>query len=161
MLRSMFRECKVITRFIPNYGHITPKVNILQCKATYRTIHEGSDGSAYTPPNLSEIPRRWPVMKNMALQEEIKEYLDWKMQGPWQEMTREEKVASFYLAYGLWGPRAGVRKEANLGKDTEINITYFIFRVLFNVTLLGALGVSYINWKYDKEREKEMEDNQL
>ncbi|SMN18056.1 similar to Saccharomyces cerevisiae YGL226W MTC3 Protein of unknown function [Maudiozyma saulgeensis] len=141
--RSMFVRCAG-----------TPKVNnflqVFHSKVSYSSVHEGIDGTIYSPPSLVDIPKRWSPMKNMALQDEIKEYLDWKMQGSWTEMAREEQIASFYLAYGSWGPRSNNNVD---GKNTEINVTYFIFRVLFNVTLLGALGVSYINWKHDKDMD--------
>lgn len=93
-------------------------------------------------------------MKNAELQEEIKEYLDWKMMGPWQEMTKDEMTSAYYIAYGAWGPRAKAEKGKTAQSTQQVNVSYFIFRVLFNVTLLGALGVAYINWKHDKKHQK-------
>lgn len=118
-----------------------------------RVVSTGS-AAIYTPPSLANIPARWPVMKNAELQEEIKEYLDWKMMGPWQEMTKDEMTSAYYIAYGAWGPRAKAGKGKTAQPTQQVNVSYFIFRVLFNVTLLGALGVAYINWKHDKEHQK-------
>lgn len=117
-----------------------------------------STGTAaiYTPPSLKDIPRRWPIMKNVELQEEIKEYLDWKMQGPWNKLTKDEQVSAFYIAYGEWGPRG---KTAKGQPAQQVSVSYFIFRVMFNVTLLSALGVAYINWKRDKEHAAESEES--
>ncbi|KAG0659330.1 hypothetical protein C6P45_001872 [Maudiozyma exigua] len=100
----------------------------------------------YSPPSLTRIPERWTSMKNTDLQEEIKEYLDWKMMSPWKDMSHDEQIASYYLAYGSWGPRS----DSTTKDKSEINVTYFIFRVMFNIVMISALGVSYVNWREDK-----------
>lgn len=115
-------------------------------KSLYTTTQQTDPETLYIPPNLSGIPQRWTAMKNTDLQEEIKEYLDWKMASPWKQMSQNEQIASYYLAYGRWGPRSN-----STSKDgPDINVTYFIFRVMFNVVMISALGVSYINWRKDK-----------
>lgn len=107
-----------------------------------RGIHKG----VYVPPSLVDLPKRWAVMRNTELQEEIKEYLDWQMEGPWGSMTKEEQAGAYHIAYGQWGPRI-----QNKTEQKDVNVSYFIFRVLFNITLISALGVSYVNWKHDKD----------
>ena len=68
------------------------------------------------------------------------------MASPWKQMSQNEQIARYYLAYGRWGPRSN-----STSKDgPDINVTYFIFRVMFNVVMISALGVSYINWRKDK-----------
>ena len=114
-------------------------------KTMYSTSGTDTD-ILYSPPSLVRISERWTSMKNTDLQEEIKEYLDWKMMIPWKEMSHDEQIASYYLAYGSWGPRSDSATE----DKSEINVTYFIFRAMFNIVMISALGVSYINWRKDK-----------
>ena len=114
-------------------------------KSLHTTAQAHSD-TLYTPPDLSGIPQRWTAMKNTDLQEEIKEYLYWKMMSPWEQMSQNEQIASYYLAYGTWGPRS----DSSQKDKSDINVTYFIFRVMFNIVMISALGVSYVNWRKDR-----------
>ncbi|CAR31062.1 hypothetical protein ZYGR_0P03680 [Zygosaccharomyces rouxii] len=100
---------------------------------------------SYTPPSMVDLPSRWSTM-NPQLQEEITEYLTWKMEDSWKLMTVDELKASYYISYGQWGPRGKT--------DIQLTPTMLIWKGLFSTLLFTALGVSLINLKRDKHMDK-------
>ena len=102
---------------------------------------------AYVPPSLSKLNERWQIM-DKQLQDEIIEYLEWKMEDPdWKNMTSDEIKSIYYISYGSWGPRK---------QRIQNNTVYIIFRFIFNLTLLASLGVAYKNWSNDRRTQKEL-----
>ncbi|GAV54634.1 hypothetical protein ZYGR_0AN01020 [Zygosaccharomyces rouxii] len=97
---------------------------------------------SYTPPSMVDLPSRWLTM-SPQLQEEITEYLVWKMEDSWKLMTVDEIKASYYISYGTWGPR--------VKSGIQLTPMLLIWKGLFSTLLFTALGVSLINLKRDKQ----------
>lgn len=98
---------------------------------------------SYTPPSMVDLPSRWSAM-NPQLQEEITEYLVWKMEDPWKSMNIDERRAIYYISYGNCGPR---------GSNSGVQLTpmMLIWKGLFSTLLFTALGISLVNLKKDKQ----------
>lgn len=108
---------------------------------------------SYVPPNMADLSSRWPAMDPL-LQEEIIEYLTWKMEGSWRQMSNTELRACYYISYGQWGPRGD--------SGEQLSPMLLIWKGLFSTTLFAALGLSLFNLKRDKQTEqalKELEQN--
>ncbi|AQZ12624.1 MTC3 (YGL226W) [Zygosaccharomyces parabailii] len=100
---------------------------------------------SYAPPSMVDLPSRWPTMDHQ-LREEIIEYLTWKMEDSWRNLSNTELKACYYISYGPWGPR---------GKSTEqLTPMLLIWKGLFSTTLFAALGLSLFNLKRDKQTEE-------
>lgn len=102
----------------------------------------------YTPPNISDLPRKWATM-NPSLKEEIIEYIGWKMEDSWTTLPLNEVKASYYISYGEWGPRSSAG-------GGQVDPTYFIWKGLFSSTLFLALGVSLFNMRKDKKVDEHL-----
>lgn len=98
---------------------------------------------------MHDLSKKWPKM-NPLLKEEIIEYLEWKMEGDWKLVPKEEVRAMHYLSYGDWGPRSP-------SGQTPTSPTFLIWKGLFNTILFLALGVSIINLKRDKAMDEKIE----
>lgn len=96
----------------------------------------------YTPPDLADLPKRWPKI-SPPVKEEIIEYLTWRMEDDWRHIPFKEIRASYFVSYGEWGPRSSAG-------DAQVSPTFLIHKGLFNALLFIALGVSVLNIKRDK-----------
>lgn len=98
---------------------------------------------------MVDLPSRWSTM-SPQLQEEITEYLAWKMEDSWKLMTVEELRASYFISYGAWGPR---------GKPgVQLTPIMLIWKGLFSSLLFTALGVSLINLRKDKQMDQALNE---
>lgn len=124
------------------------KVNSNLESPSYSSTVDENEDTVYIPPSLHNLPSRWAEMKRVdePLADEIEEYLDWKMEDDWHEMSREEAIAAYYISYGPWGPRATTTASSNPA--------YLAIRFAFNLTLLAACGVTLYNLLADKKSSK-------
>lgn len=104
---------------------------------------------SYTPPSMVDLPSRWSTM-SPQLQEEITEYLAWKMEDSWKLMTVEELRASYFISYGAWGPRGKL--------EVQLTPIMLIWKGLFSSLLFTALGVSLINLRKDKQMDQALNE---
>ena len=121
--------------------------------SSYSSSVQNNEDTIYTPPSLRDLPSRWAEIKRFdePLAEEIEEYLEWKMEDDWHEMSREEAIAIYYISYGPWGPRATTTTTT----AANSNPAYFAVRLAFNLMLLTACGVTLYNLLADKKSGKD------
>ncbi|CCE63348.1 hypothetical protein TPHA_0E02560 [Tetrapisispora phaffii CBS 4417] len=123
-------------------------------RRTLNTLYDSYDskmlGTVYTPPNLGTVIADWSKLK-YDLKEEIKEYLIWKMEGDWHNMSKEEMQVIYFLSYGKYGPRSNESTEYN-------NPLYLILKSTFSVILFGSVVLSAINIKQDRLVQKKLEE---
>lgn len=81
-------------------------------------------------PDLENLSKRWDKIDPLE-QEEISLYLEQRMRGDWAELTKLEKDASLFIAFGPWGPRTPQAANPVYGYDLFIKI---VAAVLVGVT---------------------------
>lgn len=123
--------------------------SITKSTKCYGTITHGTE---YIPPNMVNLRETWTTMSK-PLQSEICEYLDWMMEEDWKHLSTVDKQAAYYIAYGECGPRKKTT-EATGRVSQEVNMSYIILRVLFNITLFSAAGIAMYNLQLDKRSSK-------
>lgn len=106
---------------------------------------EGEDDSEYYV-DVSNIEKRWKSL-NFDTQQDIISYLNVKQEFGWEYLTKDEKRAIYYIAYGTWGPR----------DPAVMSTAEFVFKLMTNMLLFSVLGFSLMNYAIDKEKIAEME----
>lgn len=107
---------------------------------------EGADDEYYV--DVSNLDNRWQSL-NFEAQQDIISYLNVKQEFGWEYLTKDEKKAIYYIAYGNWGPR-----------DQKIMSTAeFVFKLMTNMLLFSVLGFSMMNYAIDQEKIAEMSQN--
>lgn len=101
----------------------------------------------YTPPDMSKLVKGDWLLMNRDTREEIVEYLDWRMEEPWTNLSQADKQSAFYIAYGNWGPRApkGSKEDQLAMSGPELMV-----KAIFSFTLFLGLGFVAVNYKKDK-----------
>lgn len=66
-------------------------------------------------PTLINLDRRWEGMSPDE-QADLQSKLAKRQEGPWSELTPEEKKAAYFVAFGEHGPRANVHPKGFFGK---------------------------------------------
>lgn len=79
-------------------------------------------------PTLINLDKRWESMSPEE-QTDLQSQLAKRQEGPWSELTPEEKKAAYFVAFGEHGPRANVHPK---GFQTKVVIG----------TVIGLLGSS-------------------
>ncbi|KAM3160389.1 hypothetical protein ACU8KH_04517 [Lachancea thermotolerans] len=103
--------------------------------------------TSYEPPRIDDLTGEKWIKLEKDVKEEIMEYLDWKMEGDWREMSADERRASYFVSFGQWGPRAKPgSKEAQL----QMTGAEIILRGVFSGVLFMAVAVSFMNYQNDK-----------
>lgn len=98
----------------------------------------------YEPPDMTKVDEKtWPSSYTKDTQEEIKEYLDWKMTDDWKKMSPLDQKMTYFLAFGEHGPRS---KKG--GNQTPIER---LFETIYKSILFGALAVSVYQFFKDKK----------
>lgn len=108
----------------------------------------------YTPPDMSKLVKGEWIHMNRDLREEIVEYLDWRMEEPWQNLSLNDKQCAYYISYGEWGPRAA---KGSKEQQLEMNGPELLVKAIFSFTLFLGLGFATINYKKDKNVQDDLE----
>lgn len=98
-------------------------------------------------PDLSGVEKRWGKMKELD-QADVIDYLAYRSQGDWKTLTTQEQRALYYISFGNWGPRAD---------KPQVGISGTVLRGLFGGVLTIAVGVAFMNYAFDLEREEKVE----
>ncbi|KAH7580701.1 Cytochrome c oxidase subunit IV [Nakaseomyces glabratus] len=115
------------------------------------TLSWADEDEVYEPPNreIMQVPQKWSTY-DYDLKEEIIEYLEWKQEDRWHEMSIPERRAAYYISFGEWGPR--------YTGQTKYDTSYVMLRALFNLILFSSAGMAFYNLKKDKEMKKKIAD---
>lgn len=130
--------------------NMMPKNRLFSSKVSEET-GAGVDDEYYI--DVSNIEARW-VSMNFEGQQDIISYLNVKQEFGWEYLSKDEKRAIYYIAYGNWGPR-----DAKIMSTAE-----FVFKLMTNMLLFSVLGFSLMNYAIDQEKiatleqEKEAHD---
>ncbi|AMD22684.1 HHL086Wp [Eremothecium sinecaudum] len=109
---------------------------------------------SYQPPDFTNLNvASWNRMKQ-PIRDEISEYLAWKMEDSWHNVTKEEMKAAYFISFGKWGPRA-----ASGSKDAQMQMSTpeIIVRGLSSMILFTAVIVAIMNYKQDKDLNAKLE----
>lgn len=109
------------------------------------TSEDGDDSSSYYV-DVSNLAARWPTL-SFEGQQDVISYLRVKQEFGWEYLSKDEKRAIYYIAYGGWGPRD---RATMTGAE-------FAFRALTTALLFGVLGVTAVNYRVDTQRVAELE----
>ncbi len=101
-------------------------------KLSHRTAH------TISTPMLVNLDRRWEKMSSEE-QVDIQAQLAKRQEGPWTELTLEEKKASYFVAFGPHGPRTnahppGFNRKVFAGTLAGIGATAVLF---YGLRMLG------------------------
>ncbi|CCK68492.1 Mtc3p KNAG_0B00430 [Huiozyma naganishii CBS 8797] len=133
-----------LTRMLGFRRPFSYKSTCLQREVHQTRCDNTTSTTEYTPPDaINRAPEEWDRLLP-AVQEEIKEYIDWTMTGDWRDMPARDTRYAYYLSYGSWGPRSPH------GTARTASGAYIASRMLFNATLFAAVCVSLINWRRDR-----------
>ncbi|KAK9478960.1 cytochrome c oxidase subunit IV-domain-containing protein [Lipomyces japonicus] len=120
-------------------------------------------GNPIATPLLVDLPTRWeklPTDEQVDLSLKI-----WaRQQGPWTDLSLEEKRASFYISYGPWGPRKPLQEPYDnyrifAGTVLGIAAAFGIFAI---ARQFGGANNFEAQKRYEAAREaewKEIQDN--
>ncbi|CCF60338.1 hypothetical protein KAFR_0J02740 [Kazachstania africana CBS 2517] len=124
------------------------KRELLKCMSKIRVLraleHSVSCrnySAVYRPPNLHDLPRRWLTL-DYDTKDEIREYLSWQMEEQWPVMSRDEMKAAYFVNY----------EDPQTAQQTTGPFPYLFMRLLFNITLVGTVTLSLIEYKNDRRR---------
>lgn len=98
-------------------------------------------------PDVNGIEKRWGKMKELD-QADVIDYLAYRSQGDWNTLTTQEQRALYYISFGNWGPRS---------EKAQVSISGTVLRGLFGGVLTIAVGVAFMNYAFDLEREEKVE----
>ncbi|TID13607.1 hypothetical protein CANINC_004869 [Pichia inconspicua] len=107
-------------------------------------VEEESDSEYYV--DVSNIEKRWKLL-DFDTQQDIISYLKVKQEFGWEYLTKDEKRAIYYIAYGKWGPR----------DPAVMSNAEFVFKLMTNMLLFSVLGFSLMNYAIDQEKIAELE----
>lgn len=91
--------------------------------------------------DVSNIESRWAGL-GFDAQQDIISYLNVKQEFGWEYLSKDEKRAIYYIAYGKWGPR----------DPAVMSSAEFVFKLMTNMLLFSVLGFSLLNYAIDQEK---------
>lgn len=107
----------------------------------------------YSPPPLSNLDLKIWNKTSPPVREEIIEYLQWKMEDDWHEVTKDEVKAAYFISYGIWGPRSSPgSNDSHFQTSSEL-----IVRGLASIVLFTALITTAFAYKHDRALYKKLE----
>ncbi|SCU95446.1 LADA_0G15676g1_1 [Lachancea dasiensis] len=113
-----------------------------------RNVARALSSVVYEPPRYDELNVDSWLKMDKDTKEELKEYLNWKMEDRWSEMTPKEQRAIYFISFGRWGPRA---KPGSKAAQMQLTGAEIILRGVFSGILFAALAVSVINYREDRK----------
>ncbi|KAH3900837.1 uncharacterized protein SCODWIG_01692 [Saccharomycodes ludwigii] len=103
----------------------------------------------YIPPDMSKISKHtWPDNYKQSIKDEICEYIDWKMIGPWHRMSKLDQKVAYFLAFGEYGPR----QDKKILTPQEM-----LYKMIYTSILFGAFAVCIFNIKKDNDFNKKVD----
>ncbi|AET38289.1 Mtc3p Ecym_2572 [Eremothecium cymbalariae DBVPG len=123
--------------------------------ATRCSIHRTLSTTSYEPPDFKNLTASSWMQKETSIQEEITEYLDWRMTDSWKTLTPDEIKAAYVISYGEWGPRA---PQGSKLAQVQMTGPEIILRVITSMVLFTALGIVVLNYKTDKKVSDKIEE---
>lgn len=114
-----------------------------------------STSHQYIPPDISKLNiETWSSM-DKDLKEEVIEYINWRMEENWKNLTPKEAQAAYFLSFGEWGPRA---KNGNKDSMQQLSVPEGLVKGMFTSILFTAFGVAMVNYKKDKDIAKQIDE---
>lgn len=100
----------------------SPLSQSLPAKRSFQTV---------ATPLLVDLEKRWPKM-SLEEKDELRALLQERQNGPWNELTKAEKRAAYYIAFGAHGPRTiihgpGFYKKVFFGTALALSVALSIF----------------------------------
>ncbi|SCU88162.1 LANO_0D01288g1_1 [Lachancea nothofagi CBS 11611] len=133
-----------ITTAVKNFR---PNLRLLQSASRH------SSAMVYEPPKFDELNSETWIKLNKDTKEEIQEYLDWKMEDRWSNMSPREQRAIYFISYGEWGPRA---KSGSKEAQMQMSGAEIILRGIFSGVLFTAVAVSIMNYQSDRKMKENL-----
>ena len=99
-------------------------------------------------PDLKGIEHRWAKMKE-GDQLDVLDYLNERLAQPWQDLTRDEQRALYYIYIGEWGPRS---------PKPQRTFAALVLGGLFAGLTSVALGVGLTNYAVDIEKDEKLKE---
>lgn len=130
------------------------KTSLARSQFWYVSQHRMSTLQQYTPPDISSFDTQTWCKMNKDLREEIIEYLDWKMEGNWNQMGKDELRAAYIIGFGKWGPRA---TKGSKEDQQDMSTPEIIVRGIFSSILFTALGICVLNYQKDKSVQQKLD----
>ncbi|GMM33892.1 Mtc3 protein [Saccharomycopsis crataegensis] len=125
MNRSLIR----LISFQPSIFSTGTRLNAQRCISTH---------------NFQNIQQTW-VNLTEDEQDQILDHLAFKQEENWNDMSNEEKKASYFISYGPWGPRT-------VGGNNASTVSGRVIGALTGSIISIALGLSIYNYTIDQEK---------